>query len=200
MPRSARTLSPSLHMQRPTILYLLFAIPATGYAQDATTTAWASGIAALVALVIGLIWRVRVEWQRVRVLQGALAQEGDLRRGLEESNRKLQTAREEAETASRAKNLFLANMSHEIRTPMNVILGYAQVLRRDPDLSTHQRQFLDTIQASGNHLLALIDDILDLSKIEAGRVELNESDFDLQALVQGMARMFRLRICQEITD
>ena len=176
--------------------YLLLALPASAYAQDATTTVWASGTVVLALLAALLTWRLRKERQQVHVLRKTLAQEVDVRRALEESNRKLQTAREEAETASRAKNLFLANMSHEIRTPMNVILGYAQVLRRDPDLSSHQRQFLDTIQASGNHLLALIDDILDLSKIEAGRVELDESDFDLQAMVQGMARMFRLS-CEE---
>ena len=84
----------------------------------------------------------------------------------------LLAAKEAAESASRAKSAFLANMSHEIRTPMNAILGYAQLLGRDEDLSRDQKQKIDIIHSSGNHLLTLIDDILEMSKIEAGRATL----------------------------
>ena len=84
----------------------------------------------------------------------------------------LRAAKEAAESANRAKSAFLANMSHEIRTPMNAILGYAQLLARDPRLGGTQKQQIDIIHSSGNHLLTLINDILEMSKIEAGRTTL----------------------------
>ena len=104
--------------------------------------------------------------------------------------------REAAEAANRAKSVFLANMSHEIRTPMNAILGYAQILRDQPTLSADQRRAVETIHASGDHLLGLINDVLDLSKIEAGREELRAADFDLRDLTQGLSTLFELR-CQQ---
>ena len=95
--------------------------------------------------------------------------------------------------AHEAKSLFLANMSHEIRTPMNAILGFSQLLLKDRALGSAQRQHLDTIVRSGQHLLAVINDILDMSKIEAGRVELSIAAFDLRDLVADLAAIFRLR-------
>ncbi|MBI2925265.1 MAG: response regulator [Verrucomicrobia bacterium] len=115
---------------------------------------------------------------------------------LVESNTQLAAAKDAADAANKAKSLFLANMSHEIRTPMNAILGYSQILRRDHELPPKYRPSIETIEKSGDHLLAMINDILDLSKIEAGRMELQESDFDLGSLVQGLAEMFRVR-CEE---
>ena len=103
----------------------------------------------------------------------------------------LLAAKEAAESASRAKSAFLANMSHEIRTPMNAILGYAQLLGRDEDLSRDQKQKIDIIHSSGNHLLTLIDDILEMSKIEAGRATLVVEPFDLRALLTDVQLMFR---------
>src|SRR3954447_22319405 len=95
--------------------------------------------------------------------------------------------------ANRAKSVFLANMSHEIRTPMNAILGFSQLMLRDQDLTPRQCQYLGTINRSGEHLLALINDILEMSKIEAGRTTLNPSTFDLPALLQDLEMMFRVR-------
>ncbi len=105
-------------------------------------------------------------------------------------------AKQEAENANKSKSIFLANMSHEIRTPMNAILGYAQILKKDRELNQDQKECITTIERSGLHLLELINDILDISKIEAGRMELNNIDFDLTALINDISRMFALR-CQE---
>ncbi|HEX7597865.1 MAG TPA: ATP-binding protein, partial [Polyangia bacterium] len=95
--------------------------------------------------------------------------------------------------ANDAKSLFLANMSHEIRTPMNAILGFSQLLLRDQALGPTQHQHLDTIVRSGQHLLAVINDILDMSKLEVGRVELSVAAFDLRDLISDLAAIFRLR-------
>src|SRR5438874_7321543 len=95
--------------------------------------------------------------------------------------------------ANRAKSVFLANMSHEIRTPMNAILGFSQLMLRDKDLTPRQCQYLGTINRSGEHLLALINDILEMSKIEAGRTTLNPSTFDLPVLLKDLEMMFRVR-------
>jgi PAS domain S-box-containing protein len=102
-------------------------------------------------------------------------------------------SRQEAETANLAKSIFLANMSHEIRTPMNAILGFSQLMQRDPTLTVKQRKQLDAINRSGEHLLELVNDILEMSKIEAGRITLNPAVFDLHALLKDLEIMFRAR-------
>jgi PAS domain S-box-containing protein len=92
----------------------------------------------------------------------------------------LRQAKESAEAATRAKSEFLANMSHELRTPLNGVIGYAQLLQRDRTLSPAQRDALDAISACGSHLLDLINDVLDLSKIEAGRMDIEATPCDLR--------------------
>jgi signal transduction histidine kinase/CheY-like chemotaxis protein len=100
---------------------------------------------------------------------------------------------EAAQEADRVKSAFLANMSHEIRTPLNAILGYSQLLQRDHGLTAEQRHSLDTIGRSGEHLLALINDVLEISKIEAHRITLYPETFDLDSLLWDLEMMFRVR-------
>jgi signal transduction histidine kinase/CheY-like chemotaxis protein len=102
-------------------------------------------------------------------------------------------AEDAAAAANNAKSDFLAGLSHEIRTPLNSILGYAQILERDPDLLLRQRDSVAALTSSGRHLLGLLNSILDLSKIEAGRAEMRREIFDLRALVRELADMFKPR-------
>jgi PAS domain S-box-containing protein len=105
----------------------------------------------------------------------------------------LQAAKERAEVASRTKSAFLANMSHELRTPLNAVLGFAQILENDPALDPAQRDRVRTIRASGEHLLTLINDVLDLAKIEADKLELQCAEVALPRLLRSLADMMRIK-------
>ncbi|MDX2211976.1 MAG: CHASE2 domain-containing protein [Oculatellaceae cyanobacterium bins.114] len=95
--------------------------------------------------------------------------------------------------ANRAKSEFLANMSHELRTPLNIILGFTQVMSHDTSLKPEHQRHLEIITRSGQHLLGLINDVLEMSKIEAGRVRLNETSFDLYHLLDELEEMLRVK-------
>ena len=109
----------------------------------------------------------------------------------------LAKAKEAAEIANRAKSEFLASMSHELRTPLNGILGYSQILNRDSSLNKNQKNAVKTIQDSGDHLLTLINDVLDLAKIEARKLELHLTEFQLSPFLEGIVGMFYLRTQQK---
>jgi signal transduction histidine kinase len=112
---------------------------------------------------------------------------------LARSRYSLEVSKQEAEAANRAKSTFLASMSHELRTPLNAILGFSEMLARDPEITDRQQEKINIINRSGEHLLAMINDVLDLSKIEAGRTELEPEVFNLLKLLEDIARMFELR-------
>lgn len=130
----------------------------------------------------GLTEAVHLNWK--------LDEEIKKRREIEES---LRQAMEAAETANRAKSAFLASMSHELRTPMNAILGFSGLMQRDPSITASQREDLDIINRSGDYLLSLINDVLDMSKIEAGPIRLEIAPFDLGAMVSNLMDLMRGR-------
>jgi len=122
--------------------------------------------------------------------------EAELRQAKEEAEQ----AQHVAEIANQAKSSFLANMSHELRTPLNGILGYTQILKRDTTLSTGQQNGVEVIHRSAEYLLTLINDILDLSKVEAQRMELHPTKFELRKFLQGIVELFQMRTQQRNID
>ena len=134
---------------------------------------------------------------RLRVVEGQRkqleVQVNERTRELTDTLGELEKSRDAAEAANRAKSAFLANMSHEFRTPLNAILGFTQLMLRDPSLGKGATENLEIVHRSSEHLLGLINDVLEISKIEAGRTVLNPTTFDLHRMLFGLEEMFRLR-------
>ena len=109
----------------------------------------------------------------------------------------LRHAKDEAESANQAKSEFLANMSHELRTPLNAILGFSQIVSRSQNLNAEDQNNLQIINRSGEHLLSLINDVLDMSKIESGRISLNKSSFDLYHMLDDVKEISKMQFDQK---
>ncbi|MDY6804868.1 MAG: GAF domain-containing protein [Cyanobacteriota bacterium] len=124
---------------------------------------------------------------------GVAVQQAELLVQTQRQSAALERAVIAADAANRSKSEFLANMSHELRTPLNAILGFAQVIERDSDLSHEHREQIRIINRAGEHLLSLINDILEMSKIEAGRTTINENSFDLYDLLDTIEEMFKIK-------
>ncbi|MBE9092482.1 response regulator [Tychonema sp. LEGE 07203] len=157
---------------------------------DFDSTVLGSGIAELEALACAF---ERMNCQLKASRQRLEEYSGDLKRQVAQKTKELKQAKIAAESANRAKSTFLANMSHELRTPLNAIIGFAHLLVNSKKTAPEQQSSLDIINRSGEHLLKLINDILSLSKIEAGQITLEETAVDLYSLLSDIERMFQLK-------
>lgn len=148
------------------------------------------GVLVIITVVLLLRWRLlKNERERLRLAELVTTRTAELA-----------IAKDEAESANRAKSTFLANMSHELRTPLNGVIGYAQVLLKDPILDTKNRNRVDIVANSGEHLLRMINEVLDFSKIEAGHVELNPAPFNLTALIRDIVANQRTKADAKALD
>jgi signal transduction histidine kinase/CheY-like chemotaxis protein len=154
----------------------------------------------LAAMIIAAIPVARVLRDLKEALAGSQKDEAALREHKEhleevvqQRTAELVKARDRADAANLAKTLFLANMSHELRTPLNAILGFSVLMREDPAISDQHRRDLETVESSGEHLLGLIDDVLDMAKIEAGNISADLTSVDLPALAHNVVSMLRER-------
>ncbi len=151
----------------------------------------------LVTAVDNLEQKVRERTDELDDTNKSLHKEIEIRKKVEEE---LILAKLQAEQASNAKGIFLANMTHEIRTPLNAILGYSQILMRQKNLPGESLKQIETINSSGEHLLELINDILDMSKIEAGMIEVSKETFSLHSVMKQIENMFSVKTMRKGLD
>jgi PAS domain S-box-containing protein len=131
--------------------------------------------------------------ERKKAEQALKLHKDELEHTVQQRTKELMLARDAAEAANKAKSVFLANMSHELRTPLNAILGFSALIGRDPDLSARLQENIAIINRSGEHLLTLINDVLEIAKIEAGKLQLEISSFDFGSMVRDVADMMLWR-------
>jgi signal transduction histidine kinase/DNA-binding response OmpR family regulator len=146
-------------------------------------------ISSIVGLALGVFTIITTGVIFYLILNG----QEKLYRQAQRANMESEEAKAIAEEANRAKSVFLANMSHELRTPLNAILGFSQLMARDVALGAVHPEHVEIINRSGEHLLGLINNVLDMAKIESGHTTLQERRFDLYKLIESIAAMFRLR-------
>ncbi|MDD5332559.1 MAG: PAS domain S-box protein [Rhodoferax sp.] len=144
-------------------------------------------------LAVGCVRRVDRSVDYVLALLEDITERKQAEDSIRKLNQQLLLARDAAEAANKAKSVFLASMSHELRTPLNAVLGFSNMMRKDPLLQPEQRENLDIINRSGEHLLTLINDVLEMAKIEAGRVQVERAPFDLGSLVRDVTDMMHVR-------
>jgi PAS domain S-box-containing protein len=147
--------------------------------------------------VLGVFAAARDVTERKRAEEELHRYRDQLEDTVRQRTAELLLARDAAEAANKAKSVFLANMSHELRTPLNAILGFSSLMRGEREATDSQRKTLDIINRSGEHLLTLINDVLEMAKIEAGRVQLEIAPFDLGGMVRDVADMMRFKAEQK---